>query len=671
MDRSRTERYFIQPALILYASLPALVSGVTGLYSPGYQPEDPRAVFLTGLILFLLQAGLCVLLFRIKKRWTALFAGLCSFLIPAAAGVLAGFFIHPVFFRMVICLYPSPVLTVAYSLIHKFMKRQAFEQLARSINRILLLLISYAVMLPVIQIRQGIPVAAFLYESLNFIPAVLYLVRLRNSAERVVLLSPGGVRYRNEDIGSSFSRMQIFMIRFFLAHPDRRLRCRDILRTAGEWVPDCECTPEEGCKPSLCPGYAAVYRNIHDLKGKLENLGIGSIQSPGNKRDIRDEGWSLMPFRGVRFRVKGHFPADREILSGTEVPGPAESPAGGTGRLKSPVPLTAPGDRKWSWKYLSPMALPYILLSSFFLAAEFTLSLNLTGGTGPVFAAAFTLGSVCFLLPFGFSGRKDFLRALAVCICLQQVLTLSAAPFSDEILNSFLVLKNLVVCTALLLMQFSRLEAHFPLEGFRRRAPDFLFWLIWFYIVAVLTFRNPFSFSAGMTEVVAGRGGLTVLFLLHDRFLFVLLFIQSIIFNSLPRKYLKVMPDRILFRNRELPPGLSEDSVRLMREFFLKDRGSLFCRDIVSLLYPEESGRCGSVCKPSVCPAYQRIYKRIRVIRKYLETTGIGTIISPERKPGSREAGWQFVLYEDVYLHHAPQDGAAVPSGTDQPVTTA
>jgi len=196
------------------------------------------------------------------------------------------------------------------------------------------------------------------------------------------------------------------------------------------------------------------------------------------------------------------------------------------------------------------------------------------------------------------------------------------------------------------LIRYPYIERAVGIDNFRKKAGGALFWLIWFYMVTVTALGNPLFLSR---EVFVRMSSAEIVFMLFDRVLLIALFVLSVFFYSLPNKALELYRGVLRFDEKELPAELSEVNSSLLIDFVLKEGGVLCCDEILRKIHPEEAQHCSIGCKPSVCPSYQTLYKRIQVIRKYLETNGIGTIISPERKPYSKDQGWRFVVYEDVY----------------------
>jgi hypothetical protein len=104
----------------------------------------------------------------------------------------------------------------------------------------------------------------------------------------------------------------------------------------------------------------------------------------------------------------------------------------------------------------------------------------------------------------------------------------------------------------------------------------------------------------------------------------------------------------IEFSGKLLNESLSSMNLRMLEYFLEKRGGTVTCRNLVPLLYPDETYLCRQQCKPSLCPAYQRIYKRIREVRKVVEVFEMGTILSPDKNSDVRTEGWKLMLFADI-----------------------
>ncbi|ADK80215.1 hypothetical protein [Sediminispirochaeta smaragdinae] len=211
------------------------------------------------------------------------------------------------------------------------------------------------------------------------------------------------------------------------------------------------------------------------------------------------------------------------------------------------------------------------------------------------------------ILPFGIS--------LAVLL----LLSFSTVPLVGELGALFLALKNSIFMAILFLLVPS---THFDFQRFRKRSANIMFWLIWFYM-AVLTAFDPSLLSTQELFLNSTFGELFSM--LIDRFFLFFVLVFSVGFYSLGNKILEIEGDSICFNGRELSGTLSGHNRAILSAFIGNPGRVLRCSDILKLLSPGQLDECTIECKPSLCKEYQRIYKRIRTIRRYLETTGIGT----------------------------------------------
>jgi len=631
----------------LYSSLPALFTGFVAGRG------------LEGLILFGTQLTVAGVLFNIRKRKRAFAAAIVFFLFLILSGLSLGHFAHP-FFYILLLLYPGPILALSYSLVYRFSRRQDFSRLAHGINLILLLLLSYSIMLLSLKLHwlwlypessTGVDIAVNLYESLNYLPALFILFLLRNSADNTLKVIGESFWFRNEKIDDSLNPREHYILSFLLKSPSYSIHCRDLLpyyeqRGGNEKF---ACKTGERCKASRCSGYSIAYRNISSLGKKLESLGVGSILHPENKRDIVEKGWRLSLFSGIRVKFSrspsagqvhlGEKPSDTTFLLLPE------------GSIYKSFTLNV-------FHKKSPflIAVPLAVLGAFLFTAkalsDYGTAVPLGGPRFPVvtsdliFSAVFVVEAILLALPI-FLVRQISLRGRSIFIFpgLLILFSLALSPVIGEANAFFLALRNMVLLAVFFLLLHTGIETKLQSEDYRNRVSGIMFWLIWSHMVTFTVFDGPvFILQARLSHVEFHE----VLFMVTDRLLLTVLFILSVAFYSLPRKFLEIRGKALFFQGKAIEGRLSQVNQRLLHKFFLSPGGVLYCREILKKLEPEESGICHSTCKPSVCRHYQRIYKRICEIRKFLETAGIGTIVSPDRFSAVNEEGWKLALYEDV-----------------------
>lgn len=106
------------------------------------------------------------------------------------------------------------------------------------------------------------------------------------------------------DLSETAGKKKMELLHRFTEDQERKLTCAKINRARGECgiVQGLGCDPETA-KATACLQYRLTYNQILELKKFLESLGLGSITSPEHRRNVLREGWSLIPFEGVRFKT--------------------------------------------------------------------------------------------------------------------------------------------------------------------------------------------------------------------------------------------------------------------------------------------------------------------------------------------------------------------------------
>ncbi len=606
--------------LVLYTSLPVLLTALS--------IGNTGTAFYGGLGLFLLQTTAEVLIFRSRNRRRLIPGAVLFFTILAGAVTVAAMRLDPSYLLLLLDLYPGPLLTVSYVIIYKISRPRDFGKISPGFNRIIILLISYAALLLMLRFRRIITATpapsvrdiffAF-YGAVNLLPPIYFLRTLRDSSLTRIYRKEGRIWLRNEEITSLFSRTELSLLnRAFKG--DGRILCRDLVEdlNGGESPGKYLCRPGE-CKASLCPAYAAIYRHIKSLDRKMENLGLGMLMPPENKRDIITEGWLFIRNKEVRIMRKRSFPL--------KIPA-AYSPENKTEKSKFSAAL--------------PLLLAIAFTGAFALCSE---GLSLAGLLpAPQLLFPLTLTTACCLL-CPLMGQPKWSRFIPTLIL--PLLSLSLIGPAGEAQALFLSLKSIVLFIICFLIRFPALETQLDSALLKEQAPNALFWLIWFYMILLSLFIDPLFTDASLLR---NSEALPPSPPVSERLLLFLLFALSAGFFSLSRKALIVKQEKIEFNGRVLPEGLGKTDRIIFREFIQRRRRPLHCYEILELISPGKKANSGDDCKPSSCPSYQKIYKRIQTIRKYLQTTGIGTIASPERKVSSHKEGWRLILFDDVFI---------------------
>ena len=605
--------------LILYTSLPALTAAVIARHN--------FISFISASALFVFQVIIEFFLLNTRKKRVLIILTSVLAIVFTAVTVFSGSIREWSYFRLFPNLYPGPLLTIIFVLIFKMSRIQEFSRLSKGLNRIILLLFSYAAMLLLLLLhstfRSALPAVDFLiklYEIANYLPAIYFLWKLKNVFLPHVYFGQDEIRYRNEEISSLFNEIELSIFNLILKGRDI-IRCRDIVPLMNEIYTGkkYKCNPGSTIA-TKCPSYKVIYRHISSLDKKLDNMGIGTIIPPENKKEITEQGWRFNPGKDVK------------ILK------------------RLPFPLKIPAVREVSEKRTRSI---FGFFTTLFLCIGGNLALAFeavykTGGELTYYLVPIPTAILSVLILIPILKTQFPLRRTSVF----SLTTLVLGPFSlvgflseGEVL--LLSMKAIVLFILCLLIRFPYFEKYKNFNHIRESAPDVLFWLIWFYMVILSLFIEPdFTYSSSIMKMDYP------IFLSHvfNRLLLLLLFSLSAGFFSLGQKPLVVSDHKLMFNGRQLPAGLGKINTAIVEELIDNPDKPLHCYRILEIIDKEATSECGGYCKPSVCLSYQKIYKRIRTISKYLQTSGIGTVSSPERKAESHKEGWTLLLFDDVYI---------------------
>jgi len=614
-------RFFVF-SLAVYSAIPALFSGVVAGSTALYQ----------GIILSCIQAVGVAVIFRQKSSRLAFTLLILLVLIVAGISIAGDVFFFMMFLMK---LYPGPLLAVTFSLVYRFARRSDFANLSRGLNILILVLGSYSILLVLLQLenaaygsKEVFGSAAFLlgiYEGLSYIPALVLLIIHRGGSEANVLSISGRIIFQYQDITDLFTSLEQEILRQYVSKASGRIHCRDLSRlTSGAEY----CKNSGTCKASRCPAYAVIYRSINSLSKKLETMGIGSVVPPENKREIIVKGWSINQCKGVKITNKPQSTFFAGLI-------PAKIECGSRQPAISGLPSA------WFFRFQRGLPFAVALGGAVLISAELFVYSSL-----PDLVFLFWVCAEIFLLLISLIFRKHRFQKTAMVFSFLGIIFLPffLVAWIPEISAVMFSLKNCAVFTILQLSRIPLLEIDHDPKRLRELISSAVFWLIWFYMTALIAIELPIP-------AIAGR--LSLVFDVLDRLLLVWLLSSAVVFYSLRPKILTLIDGELLFENRRLVSGLSHANKRILQQFISSQDGILLCRDISKLL---DDGRdiCGDDdCKPSMCRRYQSLYKRIQILRCYLETTGIGTIISPERKPESYTQGWRFSAYENVIIRRS------------------
>ena len=617
--------------LILYTSLPVLLTA--------FSTYEETSVFYGGFALFLFQTLTELFLFKSKSKQFVKRGTVLLFFILSATTLLAGIKLNWSYFLLFLHLYQGPLLTVAFVIIHKLNRPHDFEMLSPGFNRIIILLISYAALMAMLLIRHLI-LGTFSYSDkelffnfygiLNLLPPIYFLNMLRESSQSKLYMDRERIWLRNEEITSLFNSTEMAMLRRIFSG-ENRIRCFEMFTeiNRNDSLKKGQCLPGD-CKASICPAYSVIYRQIKSLDKKMRNLGLGRFLPPENKRDITKTGWLFLRERDVVIARKQSLPLKIPATLYSDG-GKESSNAEGMGRKLFFIREAIVG-----------LLFPFVIA----LSGSYILGLEFLSGRG-LNPSSWGIASLVIAAPMipalAKPSAKTWLAAITVPVLLP--FTLLGSMGEEQVL--FLSLKGLILVTVCVLARFPSMDRQTLSDSLKTFAPNALFWLIWFYMIAFSLTGQP---TRSFASVIHGDFAIPRASMIFDNILLFLLFFLSARFFSLSRKPLTMKQDSILFKGRTLSTDLGERNAAILKEFIRRGSQPFHCYEILAFLDPAQISGPKDDCKPSSCSSYQKIYKRIQSIRKYLRTSGIGTIASPERKAASHREGWRLILHDDVFI---------------------
>ena len=631
----KSNKTFIRNILLpLYGSFPLLVLSLLLRILPGKE-SGTEPVF-PGIVLFLTVFHLLLFIFRARSRNSVLIAGMIYVVLFSSSLLFVAAKIQQNYSFLVTGLFYSPLLTVALHLIRKHYPRQAVEQSSAFISLGLFLLASYYAVFHIFTLYLIFTVnreflitelSTEVYEIFNLIPLFIIILKLRRESSTILYFSKEKISFQGRDVSSLFTELQKKMLFLFFRDTGNRLNCRELSKVFPE-----PCVEEGDCKPTVCLLYAKVYRQVNDLKKKLNSLQIGSIVSPLNKQKIRDFGWRLRFYSGVR--LKSSFSSGVDI-SGETAETSSEnllSEAFNNDTKITEFTGLSEGAQRGFTAFIS-------------IFASFSLSVTLLihkvyGFYG--FGIFLFLFFFLFFLPTIYRTGRWFFTSLFLSFITVEATAFILCVNTDAEMLLFFTLKNITLFLVVFLLKYHHCESNgkriFPKESVFRA----IFWILWFYLAGLLVFRD-YNFPSG-----AGAGSMKIMEIISDSIVLFAALISSFWFLRYQKKVVLVKKHVIEFSGKHLNESLSSMNLRMLEYFLEKRGGNVTCRNLVPLLYPDETYLCRQQCKPSLCPAYQRIYKRIREVRKVVEVFEMGTILSPDKNSDVRTEGWKLMLFADI-----------------------
>jgi len=131
----------------------------------------------------------------------------------------------------------------------------------------------------------------------------------------------------------------------------------------------------------------------------------------------------------------------------------------------------------------------------------------------------------------------------------------------------------------------------------------------------------------------------------------------------------RVGPESLSMDGRDMSGLLGKREMAILHSFTRRRGESIVCaelRDSAGGGVPPDCVLCRSRgYKATACSAYLNIYNQVLRVKKVVETLGIGTILSPEKKANIMQEGWRLMLFDGVRAsaieHPLPHPSAQYP----------
>jgi hypothetical protein len=397
------------------------------------------------------------------------------------------------------------------------------------------------------------------------------------------------------------------------------------------------CSAPDSCKPSICAEYALLYRSIHETRKRLEALNIGTIVGPENKMAVRDQGWQLTTAAGVELELdEAHQSPGRRRAQATWLR--VDRRVGRMGDESARRAVTI-GSVMFSLIHAMVLALRVRW------AAPWAAADAVTAGT-------FLLACAVLCSPQVAGSRRGLVGSIVwATAALIGAGYVATVRLPDEVVLT-LSIKLVAGYLLLLVAAVRRIEVSENLDRFRPQVADALTWSIWFYLASIVLFPavSPGDLVAG------GPVQRSALFMAgYDHGAASALLVLALFFIAVRRPLVSVTSAGVMCNHRPLFDHASAINDLILRELILRYQpqhpgGALLCAEAVRLIYPSDAALCDQICKPSLCPLYQKLYKRMREVRKALETRHLGTVIAPAPGETAQTQGWRVVFFDDVVV---------------------
>ena len=292
------------------------ISGIDAPTSPLLR-DFPLVVGILGFVIYF--AGYrAVLSIHEPKRFAM--AATALVIVGQATIVLFGIFIHRDYFSAFYSSIAAWIVLLLYWIgnlppftLSRDMRRAIGQAalLAFFLFAIWIMMMGYAISTR----QEPRPIEALAYNAYNMLAAFGMLVFSRQliiGSYRIVVIGQDTIEIEGGlSLGGIVGEKGMKILRIFFGKVERGVTCSELseliqkdTQAANDSRNPCStCTPDN-MKATTCVAYRNLYNTILELRKVLEFVGIGTILPPQNKMKIREEGWRLVLFDGVRVHMR-------------------------------------------------------------------------------------------------------------------------------------------------------------------------------------------------------------------------------------------------------------------------------------------------------------------------------------------------------------------------------
>lgn len=155
------------------------------------------------------------------------------------------------------------------------------------------------------------PVESIVYNVYNLVLAFVLLFAsqsVKRAGYSTMITSNDELIVNERDITAVAGPKKTLLINAFATAPNRCIKCAELQKILHPDTFDesgsCVSCVDESRKAAMCSQYRTTYNSILETKKLLEFLGVGTITSGDNRRNILQDGWKLVLFENVRVEQK-------------------------------------------------------------------------------------------------------------------------------------------------------------------------------------------------------------------------------------------------------------------------------------------------------------------------------------------------------------------------------